>query len=258
MRNARRLCLLGAVLVVTLWMPGIVSAQDSAVQIGDKSYSVVDRIDYSAHRLYIPNGVQYPVPHKPLAPVCRSAGLAGHAAADDLFRIPNDSSGFLAAVSKVSVSGLIDSQPPSRRGKLEIALFNPCPEPIAVPVVDVLRFQADLPKDGARFDANQLWISVFTRDRKIKGLGRMAFVAAADRKDSYRVLRQNEAVVLVVQYEVVDSFMDESFLKEFLPTLSILARYGRAEWTAEGQLGTRGEGWEAPGVTDPVPVEFGN
>ena len=124
-------------IVVLLGISGMCLAQDKkTIEIGGSAYTVIDRIELAGQPTGFskPNGG--PIPYTP-GEMCLASGGVNAASVDPFRLADGTSTGLLAAIVKMRLVGPPRIGGQNYSGRIEFALLNPCPEPIAVPVVVV-------------------------------------------------------------------------------------------------------------------------
>jgi hypothetical protein len=251
----REQSLLTWAMAVLLGVPGTCLAQaKETIEVGGGAYTVIDRIALSR-----PTGfsrpVGGPIPYAP-GEMCLAPGVANPAPVDPFRLADGESTGLLAAMLKVRLLGPPRLGPQNYGGSLEFALVNPCPEPIAVPIVEAETLRDYLPKEG-RFEAIQVLFTALAGgdglDAEFRGGYPLAGSPSSDK--TYRILKQGEAVVLVVPIDFGAGTMPLHDLEQALASIRLTAGFGKSYWNGNGQISTHGNGWSIVCDHDSVPVQ---
>jgi len=231
--------------------------QQNTIVIGGGTYTVVDRVAVAQDSEFAQpfNG---PISYHSSGDPCSGtdpAGGKGH----DPFRIPGArSSGFSAALLKLRFVGPPPVGSQFYGGSLDVALFNPCNQPIAVPVIRNWNFAEYLPKDG-KFDSRQLLLTFLLGAEGNDSVLRAGclLVGTSSQEETYRILRPYEAVVLSIPLHTSATTMPQRDFERLLPTARITASYGSSYWNAGEQLWTDGVLlWGVPSYNSDLRVEI--
>lgn len=251
-----------AMVAAVLGFSGTGTAQanrEDTIQIGGGVYAVIDRIEMTGHPFGLAKQDGRPMPYTP-AEMCLGAGPENTPAHDPFRLADRESAGLLAAIVKMRLVGPPVMGPQKYSGSVEVTLVNPCPQPIAVPVVWVDDLHDYLPKEG-RFEAMQILLMFLAGgdglDAELSGAYPLA--GSPNNEKTYRILRQGEAVVLVLPVDFAAYTMSqrefEHLLERSLPSLRLIAWFGHSYWNGNGQISTHGNGWSIVCDHESVPVE---
>jgi hypothetical protein len=243
-------------LVVLLGISGMCSAQvTETVAIGGSVYSVIDRIELVRR----PNGfskpIGGPIPYTP-GEMCLAPKGTNPPSVDPFRLADGESTGLLAAIVKMHLVGPPRIGRQNYGGSIEFALVNPCPEPIAVPVVEAEALRDYLPQEG-RFEAIQVLLTALAGGDGLDAefRGGYSLAGSPSNKKTYRILKQGEAVVLVVPIDFGANTMPQRELEHALQNLRLTAGFGKSYWNGNGQISTHGRGWSIVCDQESVPVE---
>ena len=260
MANRWSLYRLGLAMIIVFWILVPVNAEETTTTIGGTSYAVVDRIDLSAHPGGLVRTIAGPKAYKPGIDTCMGAGSPASRKADNPFRVPDaKSSGFSATLLRVRLVSPPPFKPDYYGGSLEVALFNPCSEPIAVPIVEADAFNDELPQEG-RFDSRQLLLMFLAGGEGEDSVlsGGYVLAGTADRKQTYRILQQHEAVVFDIPLQISTAIMPQHDLERLLSSIRMEGVYFGVFWSRLGEGSTDGTApWNLPYYDNDVRIEVG-
>jgi hypothetical protein len=192
----------------------------------DDPIHFVGRFDYGDYPFELAKSLREFKGYEPPEPCSSSDALSSESSAASLFRIAAaKSSGFQVALLKVRLfkNQALDNQ--VARGILEIAIFNPCLESIAVPVAQVDNLKFELLKRATTAEVNRLMFLTQAADKKgepvLGGIFALAFETG--RPESYRVLQQNESVLCSVHFEIKPISMSREPFLEVARDMTITA-----------------------------------
>jgi hypothetical protein len=225
------------------------------IQVGGGTYTVIDRV-----QLPPPTGFSRPtggpIPYTP-GEMCLAPGAADPSAVDPFRLADGQSTGLLAAIVKMRLVGPPRLGTQNYGGTIEFALLNPCPEPIAVPIVEAETLHEYLPKEG-RFEAIQVSFTALAGGDGLDAEFRGGYALAGSPRNekTYRILKQGEAVVLVAPIDFGVGFAPQRELEHALQSLRLTAGFGKSYWNGNGQISTHGNGWSIVCDHESVPVEL--
>lgn len=244
-------------MVALLGISGMCVAQDKeTIEVGGSVFVVIDRLELTGR----PTGFSRPngssVLYSP-GEMCLAGGA--NPVSVDPFRLADGAStGLLAAIVTMRLVGPPRIGGQNYSGSIEFALLNPCREPIAVPVVEADALREYLPKEG-RFEAIQVLLTALAGgdglDAEFRGSYPLAGSPSNDK--TYRILKQGEAVVLVVPIDFGVGYAPQREFEHALQSLRLAAGFGKSYWNGNGQISTHGNGWSIVCDHESVPVQLG-
>jgi hypothetical protein len=245
-------------MVAVLGITGVSLAQvkpGETIRVGGVVYAVVDRVELTGRPTGFSKPLGKPMPYNP-GEMCLTASPANQSTTDAFRLADGESTGLLAAIVKMRFVGPPRVGVQNYGGSIEFALLNSCPEPIAVPIVEADAFHEYLPKEG-RFETIQV---TFTALAGGDGLdaefsGGYPLAGSPTNEKTYRILKQGEAVVLVVPIDFNANTMPQREFEHALENLRLIAWFGKSYWNGDGQISTHGEGRSIVCDHDSVPVE---
>jgi hypothetical protein len=245
-------------MVAVFGISGVSLAQvkpDETIQVGGGVYAVVDRVELTGRPTGFTKQLSRPMPYEPRE-MCPAAGPTKPQAADAVGLANSESSGLLAAILKMRLVGPPHVGTQNYGGSIEFALANPCPAPIAVPIVEADALHDYLPKEG-RFEAIQVLFMALAGGDGVDAefSGGYPLAGSPNDEKTYRILKQGEAVVLVAPIDFNANTMPQYDLERALESLRLIAWFGRSYWNGNGQIETYGKGWSIVCDHDSVPVE---
>jgi hypothetical protein len=241
----------------------------ATVSIHGTDYTVIDRVEYSAYPAEFGKPVSAFKSYQPGEACATSAEPPREPSLEWLLRIPDaKASGFAIAPLQLHVFKHQVLGPQFERGAVEIAVYNPCLDPIAVPVLQTGNLSGISLQENASPIINPMAFYFLIADNHGDTVLDTSLVlsASAGRPESYRVLRQNEAVILLAHFQISPFTMSRPDFLGIARNLNMTAMYWAVSIGSDGtqtpvmSTGTNGsripENYVVPYDLPPVRVEI--